>query len=107
LFGFKTAKIWLCECGAYVGSHKKTGRPMGTLANKNLRALRVQAHISFDSVWKQKTKTDNVSNRFARSLGYAWLSNELDIPLRKCHIGMFGETLCIKTIKLCRDYLKQ
>ena len=41
--------IHICDsCGAFVGCHKGTSNPLGTLANAELRELRKQAHSVFD-----------------------------------------------------------
>lgn len=57
--GFTTSKlfygndyginIYVCyPCDAYVGTHGKGKTPKGTLANKQLRSLRMIAHSIFD-----------------------------------------------------------
>ena len=87
--------IYLCKCvegWAYVGINKVTGKPLGSLADSSLLMLRKQAHNLFDKLWK-----DNI---MSRSAAYNWLSNELGIKNADCHIGMFDDELCIKTIKL-------
>lgn len=87
--------IYLCKCvegWAYVGINSKTGVPHGSLADSSLRMLRKQAHNLFDKLWKDGIMT--------RTNAYVWLSTELNINKEDCHIGMFGDELCIKTIKL-------
>ncbi|MBV5347143.1 hypothetical protein JZU46_02855 [bacterium] len=87
--------IYLCKCvegWAYVGVNKATGKPLGSLADSSLRMLRKQAHNLFDKLWKDGIMT--------RSKAYSWLSTELNVKQGDCHIGMFGDELCIKTIKL-------
>ena len=87
--------IYLCKCvegWAYVGINKKTGKPLGSLADSSLRLMRKQAHNLFDKLWKDGIMT--------RSDAYSWLSKELVINKNDCHIGMFDDELCIKTIKL-------
>lgn len=39
-------------CDAHVGTHKKTGQPMGQLANEHLRQLRAATHRAFDPRWE-------------------------------------------------------
>lgn len=47
------AHVYKCTgCDAYVGTHKGTRIPLGTLVNKELRELRRQAHTIFDPMWK-------------------------------------------------------
>jgi len=87
--------FYLCPpCNSYVGCHKKTKKPLGSLANENLRNLRSQAHSAFDPIWKGK---------MSRSDGYSWLARNLDMDPEKCHIGLMGPKLCRKVIKLCTE----
>ena len=45
--------MYLCRpCDAYVGTHKNSGKPLGTMANKELRELRKKCHAMFDPIWK-------------------------------------------------------
>lgn len=48
--------LYVCDryprCDSYVGAHKRTKEPMGTLANGDLRNKRIQAHKAFDWMWK-------------------------------------------------------
>jgi len=47
-------KLWhdlsLQKCGAFVGVHKDTDKPLGTTANKELRVLRMHTHRVFDAL---------------------------------------------------------
>jgi hypothetical protein len=95
-YGKHYGDIYLCEClpeKAYVGVHKGTERPKGTLANKELRELRKKVHAVFDPIWKEKRKT--------RSKAYKWLANEMKINTKKCHIGMFNIEQCKQAIQIC------
>lgn len=45
--------FYVCKpCDARVGCHPKTKKPLGTLAKKHLRDLRMQAHDAFDVIWR-------------------------------------------------------
>jgi len=49
----KSYMIWLCvPCDARVGCHQNTKRPLGTMANKELREVRIAAHANIDSLWR-------------------------------------------------------
>jgi hypothetical protein len=88
--------IYFCmPCGAWVGCHKDTERPLGRLANAELRKAKQAAHAAFDPIWQFKEKT--------RRQAYAWLAAQLGIPAYKCHIGMFDVELCEKTAKISRQ----
>lgn len=88
--------IYLCrECRAWVGCHPGTDKPLGRLANKELRDLKIKAHDAFDRVWKDKDTS--------RRKAYAWLAEKLKVPPEYCHIGMFNENTCQKVIEICKN----
>mgnify|MGYP001616496071 CR=1 FL=1 len=110
--------IYICEnypsCDAYVGYHIGTKKPMGWMANEELRAWRKEAHKYFDSLWKYKIKILDRQNGFrvahkkiARYAAYNWLSNELSIEKKYCHIAMFDVELCQLTIEICEPYYEK
>lgn len=81
--------IWLCApCGAYVGCHKNTKVPKGTLANKPLRKARVAAHNAIDPLWK--------SSAYTRKQMYAMLNKHFGMEV---HIGEADESMCAEIIK--------
>lgn len=82
-------------CDSYVGCHANTGKPLGTLANEELRWLRNNAHSAFDPFWKQ--------NNMTRKEAYFWLAQEMNIDVDKCHIAMFDEKQCRKVIEICMN----
>jgi hypothetical protein len=90
-------------CEAWVSCHETTMLPMGSLAGRELRELRRQAHALFDPLWQRKIRRDGCSTRTARGAGYAWLSRETGIPKAKCHIGMMNADECRKVIALCES----
>jgi len=97
--------IWLCgQCKASVGVHKNTTEPLGTLANRKLKDLRRKAHLVFDPLWKTKADREKISKTKAREAGYRWLSEQLGITLKKCHIGEMREKDCLRVISLCQQY---
>jgi len=89
------------KCDAYVGCHGKTQIPMGTIANKELRELRHEAHKYFDPLWKIKIKKGIYNGRY---LAYSWLSSRMKIPLNRTHIGMFDEKKTKKCIEICKPF---
>lgn len=91
-------KFWYCDNGhpaAYVGCHKnsKTHAPLGRLADAELRGAKKAAHAAFDPLWK--------SGKMKRQSAYKWLANELGIPGKLCHIGMFDVTQCRNVVAVC------
>lgn len=87
---YKT-NIWKCDdCKAYVGTHGNTSKPLGTLANKELRELRKKCHALIDPYWKK--------GKYSRTDVYKRMSKALNIPMKETHIGMFDEEKCLKLI---------
>jgi len=90
---------YLCRpCYAWVGCHPGTIKPLGRLANAELRKAKIAAHDAFDPLW-----IDGVPKGPARRKAYQWLSEQLHIDVHKCHIGMFDVELCERTVVVCRD----
>lgn len=95
--------IYRCEpCGAWVGCHPGTDKPLGRLANAGLRRAKVAAHAAFDPLWKAKIAREECSKKLARGLGYQWLAGQLGIDPKDCHIGMFDEATCRRVVEVCR-----
>lgn len=84
------------NCGAYVGCHKGTIKPLGTLANEELRGLRNQAHSSFDPIWQTR--------KMKRRQAYKWLAEKLGISEKDCHIAKFNKEKCLKVIQICESW---
>lgn len=89
--------VWECApCGAWVGCHDGTSKPLGRLANADLRAAKIAAHAAFDPLWRGGSMT--------RPEAYTWLAKQLGIPRKKCHIGMFDEASCYLVAKVCQAW---
>ena len=85
--------IYMCEkCGAFVGVHHGTNKPLGTLADSTTRSARASAHAAFDTLWGEGS--------MSRSEAYRWLAKQLGLTEDECHIGMFTKEQCQKTIEL-------
>jgi len=97
VYGKSYGMIYLCKnCLAYVGVHKGTSKPLGRLANAQLRYWKNKAHEAFDPLWKY--------GRFkgSRNTAYAWLAKQMRLPIEETHIGMFDIDDCKKAIRICR-----
>ena len=83
--------MYICwNCDAYVGTHKKSGnpeKPLGTLANAELRELRKQAHALFDPLWK--------SGKMKRKEAYKYLQENTGVK----HISWTDVESCKKVIE--------
>ena len=73
-------------------------RPMGTMADSNLRNKRIEAHRALDAIWKNGYMTKHST--------YIWLQNRLNLREKDTHIGKFSYYLCEQTIRECTDYIK-
>lgn len=92
--------IWFCkDCQAWVGCHRGTDKPLGRLANAELRHWKRGAHAVFDSLWRGKT-------RYTRRKAYQWLAGEMGLPEEKTHIGMFDVDQCKQVIAICKKRLE-
>lgn len=98
VYGKSYGPIWICECGAFCGCHPGTNKPLGRVANNELRRLKKEAHDYFDPIWKNRI--------MSRHAAYRMLSVRLGIPKKYTHIGMFSESTCRKVIEICKHYLK-
>lgn len=89
---------YLCRnCGAYVGCHGRSDKPLGRLANAQLRRWEMAAHAAFDPLWKRGPF------RGRRRAAYAWLAEKMALPVEKTHIGMFDERQCQQVIEIIRQ----
>lgn len=88
--------LYFCDCDpeyVYVGCHKGTKKPLGTLANKELRSLRKDLHIIFDQRWE--------NGKCQRTNSYRWLAKQMGITNNKCHIGKFNKEQCEEALMIC------
>ena len=85
--------LYVCSgypsCDSYIGVHKKSMRPMGTLANGDLRHKRIEAHRALNKVVQAGIMTKHGA--------YIWLQNRLCLREKDMHIGMFSEYRCEET----------
>ena len=93
--------LYVCKrypmCDAYVRTHQGTNRPVGTLANRELRSLRREAHRYFDRLY--------LSGIMNKEQAYEWLARLIQAPMSEAHIGYLGEYYCRQVIDACRAML--
>jgi hypothetical protein len=111
VYGRDYGPIYLCqgfpECKAWVGCHKGTDKPLGRLADAQLRAAKRRAHEFFDPLWKRKMARTGCRQHEARTAAYAWLAEQMGIEVDQCHIGMFDVRDCMKVVNLCRPFAQR
>lgn len=89
---FGNGGCYICDdCKAYVGVHDtKNKLPLGRLANKELRDLKMKCHNLFDPLWK--------NTKFKRKDCYGYLANKLGLHLRETHFGWFNKEYLEKAL---------
>jgi len=96
VYGKSYGMIYYCApCRAWVGVHKGTTKPLGRLANKELREWKKAAHAAFDPLWK--------GGKMKRNAAYTWLAKQMGLPVKRTHIGMFDINECKKVVKICNN----
>ncbi len=86
------------SCNSYVGVHPGTKTPKGTLANRELRLKRIQAHRIFDEIWKQGI--------LSKAEAYRWVADKFCLTDKQAHIGQFSNYMCDQLIRASADVLK-
>lgn len=95
IYGRSYGMVYLCNgCDAYVGVHKGTDKPLGRLADKELRRWKMAAHEAFDPLWK--------SGKMKRNQAYEWLAEQMGLSRQETHIGMFDISQCKQVVNICR-----
>lgn len=82
-----------------VGCKPGTFIPMGELADKETRALRILAHRAFDPIWRK--------NYMNRNQAYNWLAKQLNISYNICHFSLMSKENLIKSKIYCDQYLAE
>lgn len=88
----KYPTCYLCRgCRASVGTHP-SGEPLGVLADRELKVLKVKAHNLLDRYWKEKG--------WGRHTAYKKLSKKMNMPASDCHIGYFDKETTLEAIAI-------
>lgn len=86
---------YLCRnCKASVGTHPD-GRPLGVLANREMKILKKACHDLFDYVWK--------TDKMPRNTAYEILSEKLQIDIKDCHFGHFDTEKLLQALEILSD----
>lgn len=81
-------------CQARVGCHPNTKKPLGRIANAQLRKAKSMVHLIFDPLWKKE-----IGGTMKRKEAYRLLAEEMEITRDECHIGMFDIPRCTHAIE--------
>ena len=89
----RSSMCWYCKrCDYYVGCHNNSQRPLGKMASRETRELRMACHKKFDTYWKENFTT--------RNEGYKWLQEIMKKLPADAHIGMFEKEECEELLTL-------
>lgn len=86
------------KCDSYVGVHRNTLKPMGTLANSELRIKRIAAHKAFNTLWE--------SGLMKKWQAYKWMAAKFALNSKQAHIAMFSEYMCDELISTCKQAME-
>lgn len=92
--------VWACiPCDAWVPTHANSleNKPMGRLANQELRWAKSQAIEAFTALWK--------AWEVDRRTAYAWLAEQLNISMSDCDFGKFDLARCVKAYEVANQYV--
>lgn len=90
-------KVWVCvPCDARANCHGTSDKPMSSLANAKLRAVRREAHRVFDQAWQ--------SGRISRNAAYLSLAHAMRMSKNRCHIGFFSIKQCRRVIHIVKGW---
>lgn len=101
--------VWACEpCHAWVGCHRGTKRPLGRLADRELRYWKRRVHAAFDPIWQRRYEEKRVidptyTKAHARGGRYKALAIAMGIPRAECHIAMFDLDRCRRALEIIRS----
>jgi len=88
----------------YVGTHVKTGEPLGILADAEHRFLKMKCHAEFDKHWLEAGS--DRGRRQLRLRCYSKLAGEMGLTVDKTHFGMFTKEQCSKALGLIQKWDK-
>ncbi len=90
IYGKSYGMVYYCPfCKEYVGVHNGTNIPLGTIADKETKKYRMQAHNLLEAKFgKNKTKA------------YKWIRKTMHLSNENAHIGKFDKDDCIRLIEL-------
>lgn len=99
------------ECDTYVGCNKVSGKPNGTLANKELRELRKKARTAFEALFMNKVIDErehgaNVKKHNIEKIQKEILAQNLGIPSNRCNFNYLNVDMCEKVIAFCESKSK-
>lgn len=94
--------VYVCKnyphCDSYISTKRGTKIPKGTMANGDLRHLRIQAHRVFDRIW--------LSGLMDQSAAYRWMQSKFNLTPSDAHIAKLSNYMCGKLIEASNEFLE-
>lgn len=91
---FYSCLLWpICE--STIGSDPR-GNPQGRPADAQTRALRVQCHQKFDTIWQ--------SHQMTRKQAYRLLQRVMELPESEAHFGNFTKEQCEEFLRRWQEW---
>lgn len=107
LYNKNIGMIYVCEnCDAYIGVYGSTKRPLGRLANSELRKKKQETNYYINAIIQKAVKKGQHRSEAKKST-LKWLGNNLEVDVTHMQTNMFDIDLCEETIKLCKPYCKE
>lgn len=102
--------LWICApCEAWIGIFARSTRhlPLGRLANAELREWKAKLHAALEPMVEAKVRRDGCNTFEARSKGYKWLADRLEIDEKKCHIHLLDVDQCKAAIEIIESFERE
>lgn len=94
--------LYVCKnypaCDSYVRTQRGTNIPLGTVANRELRELRAEAHRQFDKLYKR--------GYMSKHDAYQWLSGVLGVSAKDAHIAYLNVLSCNLVIREAKKQIE-
>lgn len=103
-YGKNYGKSYMCyyckDCDSYVGCHNNSRKPLGVLANSELRHWRMKVHSHIDPVWQTgKLHRKQVYAVISKAIGKQYHTAEADVETCKKILTLDIESLWHSTAK--------
>lgn len=98
----KNVMLYVCpnypECDSYVRVHEGTRIPVGSMANRELRRLRKEAHDHFNKLY--------LNGYMSKDEAYRWLADIIcTTDMSNAHIGSMSDYYCKLVIEKSKDFI--
>lgn len=98
----RNVMLYVCpnypECDSYVRVHEGTKIPVGSMANRELRGLRKEAHDYFNKLY--------LNGYMSKDEAYRWLADIIcTTDMANAHIGNMSDYYCRLVIEKSKDFI--